>query len=225
MQPDQNFVPQPATQPVAPVAPVTPATSVTPSFAPKKKSNGMLFGLIFAIILALGGIGFGVWMMMNPKCDTPENNTSDVDTAKYIYVGEWGLKIGIPEGLKFVSYLYRQSGWTGAMEKTTVAVYGTVADYMLDFANPYNNEFTNPGTVIRLHKDTFIGPEYEGYEENEILCGSADAELVFESGDYNYCYERSETLYSITEETQEIETQSINLIKQMLTNPENYSEI
>ncbi len=31
----------------------------------KKKPNGMLYGLILAIILALGGVGFGVWAMMD----------------------------------------------------------------------------------------------------------------------------------------------------------------
>ena len=32
---------------------------------PKKKSNGMLLGLILCLLLAAGGIGFGVWTMMD----------------------------------------------------------------------------------------------------------------------------------------------------------------
>lgn len=46
--------------------------------APKpKKSNGVLIGLIFAIVVALGGIGFGVFMLLN-------NNTVAADYEKQI---------------------------------------------------------------------------------------------------------------------------------------------
>ncbi len=60
---------------------------------PKKKSSGMLFGLIIMTILALGGVGFGVWAMMDgdsrveaakntcasvgTKCDVPEDSNRD----------------------------------------------------------------------------------------------------------------------------------------------------
>ncbi len=64
MQPEGNV--QNASMPVT-------APAVTPE-APKKdnmfentpkKSNGMLIGLILCLILAIGGIGFGVWAMMD----------------------------------------------------------------------------------------------------------------------------------------------------------------
>ena len=110
--------------------------------APKKKSNGMLIGLILCIVLAIGGIGFGVWMMMDSNTQKDSlnkqisdlrkqnndlleqvgnNNTtinidtddSNVDTADYIYVGEWGVKIKIPEGLSTVSYRFsNEAGFT-----------------------------------------------------------------------------------------------------------------
>ena len=41
----------------APVAPMAPAEE-------KKKSNGLIIGLVLLALVALGGIGFGVWQMM-----------------------------------------------------------------------------------------------------------------------------------------------------------------
>ena len=108
-------------------------TPMSPAVAPeKKKNNGMLLGLILCLLLAIGGIGFGVWAMMdgNSQKDALNNqiNTlkqqndelmeqvgdgdtiinidtdTDVDTADYIYVGEWGVKIKIPENLNVVAY-------------------------------------------------------------------------------------------------------------------------
>ena len=216
--------PQPTPEPVQPGQPVQP---VAPFVPPKKKSHGMLFGLIFAIILAIGGVGFGVWTMMNPKTDTPNcsNTGSDVDPGEYIYIGEWGLKIKVPEGLSYVSYLFRHSGWTADIEETTLSVYGTVSDYMPDFANSRNNDSIGLGELVRFHKDTYNWPEYEDYDEILKTCGGANATLIFSSGDYNFCYTPPQSVYSVTEDDQELETETVELIKQMLTNEENFSEI
>lgn len=47
---------------------------------PKKKSNGMLLGLILCLLLAAGGIGFGVWAMMdgNTQKENSEKQISDL---------------------------------------------------------------------------------------------------------------------------------------------------
>lgn len=83
MQPQnnvQNRTPvavQPAkTVPVAPQpGTVTPATSAEETSkkdnlfenTPKKAGKGMMLGLVFCILLAAGGIAFGVWTMMDSK--------------------------------------------------------------------------------------------------------------------------------------------------------------
>ena len=48
--------------------------------APKKKSNGMLIGLILCLLLAIGGVGFGIWMMMdgNTQKDNLNKQISDL---------------------------------------------------------------------------------------------------------------------------------------------------
>lgn len=101
-----------------------------PMGAPAKKSGkGMIYGMIIFMILAIGGIGFGVWAMMDgnmqkanlekqisdlraqnnqlqeqiaeggDSSDGDSDTTPSVNTEDYIYVGEWGLKIKKPENL------------------------------------------------------------------------------------------------------------------------------
>lgn len=67
---------QPA-QPVQPVKPIEPVVPEEPNVMdmapakPKKKSNGMLIGMILLALVAAGGVGFGVYAMMdgNTKVD------------------------------------------------------------------------------------------------------------------------------------------------------------
>lgn len=47
----------------------------------KKGGNGMLIGMILAIILAVGGIGFGVWAMMDGNNQKAQLN-QQIDTLK-----------------------------------------------------------------------------------------------------------------------------------------------
>lgn len=125
---------------VEPVEPVTPGSMVAESEAPKKKGHGMVIGLVLCLLLAAGGIGFGVWAWMdgNTQKDTlnsqiadlkKQNNElrdklsskpeveedvtvdvetdSDVSTADYIYVGEWGIKIKKPENWRSLVREYK----------------------------------------------------------------------------------------------------------------------
>ena len=105
-------------------------------------SKGLIIGIIILTIVALAGIGFGVWGMMakdkaeknlancssntsedkddgdveNESSDEPaecktetantENATNTVNSSDYIYVGEWGIKIKIPDNLERVSYRF-----------------------------------------------------------------------------------------------------------------------
>ncbi|MBR3256595.1 septum formation initiator family protein [Candidatus Saccharibacteria bacterium] len=94
MQPQNNVqngvpvAPQPVkTAPVAPqpatAAPVKGEQKKDNLFenAPKKKGKGMLFGLIFCILLAAGGIAFGVWTMMDSKSQK-DNLNEQISTLK-----------------------------------------------------------------------------------------------------------------------------------------------
>ena len=93
---------------------------------PKEKGgNGLKIALVIAIILAIGGIGFGVFEMMqaNQKNDeiaelkknkNPVDKPSTTDkvsttsgpyiSGNYFYVPEWGWKFKIPEDLTGIGF-------------------------------------------------------------------------------------------------------------------------
>jgi len=63
----------------------------------KKSSKGMLIGMIICAVLAVGGIGFGVYEYLNPHVVVKTESASVVDSAvkaentqNYIYIGDWG---------------------------------------------------------------------------------------------------------------------------------------
>lgn len=219
---------------------------------PKKKSHAMLYGMIFLAILAVAGIGFGVWAMLDGNSRAQKKDeqisqlqsqlaeksevvvdddttvvddvddgggttsTSVVNTADYIYVGEWGIKIKIPEGLNRVSYEFKQHG-DDQTEGTTVAVSGTVGDGLPDFANIYKN-ISSLGTVSRVLKNA-----YENYNFPDEMRECGYEGLVFSDDKYNYCYGHPQSVYSTVENEQALETESVTVIQQMLNNKENYS--
>ena len=214
-------------------------TPMSPAVAPeKKKNNGMLLGLILCIVLAIGGIGFGVWMMMDSNTQKDslnkqisdlrkqnndlleqvgDNNTTinidtddgDVDTADYIYVGEWGVKIKIPENLKKVSYVI--NAWGNSDDKS-LCVSGVTGDdgRLPDFANLYEN-FPGLGCIALESKDSTDQP--------------LNATRVFSDDLYNYVYSGPQAVYSTSDEEVDWEVESVQLVKEMLSNQENYSAI
>lgn len=218
-----------------------------------KPSKGMVVALVCAIVLAVGGIGFGVWAMIygNQKVakkdeqiaelneevekkgqagsevidvEVNENYVPDssnaVNTAGYLYVGEWGLKIKIPENLTVTGYRYKMgAGYT------SIAVLGNSkgGQYFPDFANLEKNE-SSLGVAERITKDHFSGPEYDGVPDDVRVCG-VDAGLVFSDDTYNYCFGGPQDVMSTDKDEQNWEMESAGLVKQMLSDKNNYSAI
>lgn len=98
------------------------------AMGPTKPGKGVAIAAVLFALLAAGGIGFGVYTMMNSKKQEDALNEqiatlkkqnselmeqigeaggSTVDTEDYIYVGEWGIKFKIPDNLQYVSYEVR----------------------------------------------------------------------------------------------------------------------
>ena len=209
-------------------------TPMSPAAAPeKKKNNGMLLGLILCLLLAAGGVGFGVWAMMdgNSQKDALNNqmNTlkqqndelmeqvgdgdtiinidtdTDVDTEDYIYVGEWGLKIKIPEGLNIVNYSLSESGYgehlsvSGAKEKINGVVPVSAS---LD---------ASAGSIVRSNSDDGFYPY-----------GS----LVYtDSVGNKYYYEGPQAYPDLSENELKLWKETQVIIQGALTNPENFSAI
>ena len=232
-----------------------PSNDVVFQDASDKKNNkiGIILGFVLLVLIAAGGVGFGVWAMMDgdaqikklneqiddlrqqnselqemiDKADSgsnseKENNSSNVSTDGYININEWGLKIRIPDGLNNVDYKYKI--YNGNRE--SVSFVGVAnSEQLYDFANFNKNEY-GLGSVTKQPKDLFSGSEYDGVTDDVRACGF-DSMLVFTEGDYNYCCSGPQTLYTADSTSSEagIENASIELIREMLNNPDNYSKI
>ena len=87
MQPNSGIQGQPVNPIVNELEQATPVqpTSVPMQPAPvqKKKSNAALFAIVLLLIVALGGVGFGVYMMMdkNQEVDRLNKQISDLKTS------------------------------------------------------------------------------------------------------------------------------------------------
>lgn len=98
----------------------------------KERKTGWILAIVLLLIIAAGGVGFGVWAYMdgNTQKDQLNSQISDlqqqnnelqeelstnsntvinidtdaeaVDTVDYIYVGEWGIKIKKPENWRSI---------------------------------------------------------------------------------------------------------------------------
>ena len=196
---------------------------------PKKNGKGMLIGMVLFALLAAGGIGFGVWTMMDgnnqvadankkvvaanqqvdelkkqneelteklakqeEKAETKGDTSTKVDTADYIYVGEWGLKIKIPEGLRLYEYSFEiMSGDNN--EYSNLAIYAGDSSYPL-------------GVVTRYER---------GYED--VLVGQNT--LIFSDDKYGYY------ISGPNGDVQSDLEDYMNAIITMLRTKENYSAI
>lgn len=255
MEPNQNIIrtpgantPTPNNLPNIENVPEPPKENLMATGAKEKKgSKGMLIGLILCLLLAAGGVGFGVWAMMDGNTtrdnlnaqisslrsqnselldqlsdttsgDTIVNidNNSDVDTENYIYVGEWGMKIKIPESLNMVSYAskWTNDNYAGLGEHINLVISG-VNSYegsLPDFANMYKNT-SGLLAATRVPSGT------------EMPLASPPS-FIFSEGGYDYYYFNPQAVYSYEDEgliNQEVE--STQLIRDMLSNPDNWSAI
>lgn len=218
----------------------TPAPAPMPVEAPKKKGKGMMICLIAALIVAAGGIGFGIYMMISGQqtednykkqisslqttinqmqssgsevivVTTPDEEEvelsapSNVDPADYVYVGEWGMKIEIPEGLKLTNIRI-----VSGDNSSDVEINGFLCADTCDVASESALATLSSGAIGRLAKGT---------------TPTLPATLLFSDDTYSYYY--IGTLDEIVEgdENSDLKAASRQAIKDMLTNPENYSAI
>ncbi|MBQ9180578.1 hypothetical protein IJ135_00570 [Candidatus Saccharibacteria bacterium] len=142
------------------------------------------------------------------------------NTSDFIYVGEWGLKIAIPEDLSFVSYRYLKSPFSagaGYGEYLGVsAVQANAVEGLPAFANPFVN-YGMMCYVDRFPVDT---------DATQVNAAANLGQFIMSDGDYNYYFVGPQATYSAGDEARSaIEISSVEIIKNMLTNPENYSAI
>lgn len=181
----------------------------------ESKQKKMLIGIIALVVLAIGGVVFGLVATVRQNKTVEElvsqismnGNSEDKDVdEEYIYIKDWGLKIKIIAGLNNVSYNALMDDYA------EVQIWGSKRDsganYVPDFAKQNRNG--NPlGTVVRV-------PRYER---------AAAGRLIWYDDYYNYYYQGPSGVPTVSEEEMSWWVESYLLIKEMLTNADNYTSL
>lgn len=201
----------------------------------QKSGNGLKIATAIACIVAVCGIGFGVYGMMQssqrdsqisdlkvqikeddgtittietPEIETAANNGTTItitdptmskeNTKDYIYIGEWGVKIKIPENLKGISYIYDNHS------RLSLCVNGIAngGQYAPDFAD--------------IHKNTDGLGCIAQYFDGE-LTEEQKQTASFSNGEFYLVYSHPQAVYSVDKDEQNWEVESTNLIQEMLT--------
>ena len=232
-----NVAPMPAAEP-------EPTFDNGPSVVGKKeRKTGWILAIILLLLIAAGGVGFGVWMWMdgNAQKEALNNQISDlqqtnnnlmaqldnanstvsvdadgneVNTADYIYVGEWGLKIKIPEDLVSVNYAVGFEDGTQMVKIAGVSKPDGSGWVLPDFADISKN-VSGLGMVAR-------------YPKGAEMPATSGPQLIFSDDEYDYYYYHRQIAYSVDindESNLDWETKTIDVITEMLTSAENYSSI
>ena len=221
----------------------TPAAPVASS--KQKSSNGLKIATTVACILAVCGIGFGVYGIMQSSqkdnrisdlknqvdesngkiaaLETKKNETNDddskattvTDTSKYIYVGEWGLKFEIPSELHQVEYEIRNSRnnngngqWSTKAGTSSLLVFGLLDENInndSDFQSNSHSSCTS-ASIVRIPKS------------------QNTSKPAFSIGDYDFVFEGWHAACTDAHGNSK-PNQTGEIIKNALTNPDNYSKI
>ena len=232
-----------ATRPVQPVAaPAAPQdASQDVVFQDKPKKNSyLILGMILFAVLAAGGIGFGVWAMMDGNAQTAKLNeqidaleqqndslqqqneelteklgqmTNPVD-GSYLDIAEWGYRVKMPEGLGMVSYQYQDDG----DEESSINVIGLAGTSASDEELPEFADFsTNTEGLMKIRRLAV---------ENAESCGE---NLLFSDDSFAYCAElveaeKDSSKYSEGEDGS-LFLSSLELVHNMMKNKENYTAL
>ena len=226
-------------------------SAAMPTMDSGKQSNGkgLKIATAIACVVAVCGVGFGVYGMIQssqkdsqisdlkvqikeddgtittietPEIETTTDNGTTVtitdspslsadELFHYIYIAQWDVKIKLPVSLGGFSYrYYMMPGYTSLeLAGTSCATQGQ-CQYAPEFADLSKTNFSL-GTINRFYKGT--EPSVGGGEK------------VFTIGDYDYYYVHPQAVYSVDSGEVTWEAESVNLIKDILTNVDNYSAI
>lgn len=213
---------------------------------------GWKVSTVVAIILAICGILFGIYGMMQstqkdsqiadlvrvqiknndgtvtavekPEVETTtggetivtivdQPSLTEEEMQHYIYVAQWGLKIAVPETLEVTGYTYSvDNGFSWlAVSGMSCAMSGQ-CEYLPEFA--VADTTGGLGGISRYPVDfDFSNVPY------------AQGEKILTLGGYDYYYEHPHDVRSTDPDEQAWELESVELIKEALTNPDNYSAI
>jgi hypothetical protein len=186
-------------------------------FQQPKKTDPQMKKMMFAIgalaIIALAGVGFGVVAMINQKEATSElanqivvsSSHDNLVDDEFIYLKDWNMKIKIISGLDHVTFDYDETSDGYGKVLIWGARKENGANYTPDFAKQSKNG-NALGIVTRI-------PRYER---------AAAGRLIWYDDYYNYYYQGPSSEPEASESEMSWWVESYLLIKEMLTNADNY---
>ncbi|MDO4747513.1 MAG: hypothetical protein Q4A70_04240 [Candidatus Saccharibacteria bacterium] len=220
------------------------ATSQAPQTAPinpsknkPKKNTGIILGVIFLILLAAGGAGFGTWAYLSGNQEKEQLNsrieelkqqndklqeeldststtidndsTEATNTEEYVYVGKWGVKFKIPDQLKRVKYSFYNEYHSGfKFETDSLCVSGQSKEGIYRFNN------TIDGAYVCISRNYGAGAGVENENVPQYL--------IHPEGEY--FIQNPQAVISLDEESKAVELESLELIRSMLSE-ENMTKI
>ena len=145
----------------------------------------------------------------------------------YVYIGDWGLKIKKPENpsLAHIDYYYSTEPAMSlegnySYGGSTVCFTGVVSYSQV--ANSYQ-DYARPDGTAWLYCISRAPESFEGTFASSSF-GQKDRAFMNKDG-YNYWEQTPQDFFSTDEDTVFVETQTVEIFKQMLSNPNNYSSI
>ncbi|MBQ9017382.1 hypothetical protein IJ103_04080 [Candidatus Saccharibacteria bacterium] len=207
-------------------------TSLAPTESKKLNKATVLMAILMLLMLGVTITFIVLWANEKNKndqaaaeptvCDatTSENGTKDElrSDPDYLYIGQWGIKIKIPESLKNLHYSYRAAGKDRfSYSDGTLKIYD------------HESQITVGGTD---GEGEGVAPEFASgnlgavsrYEAGTYACEASCPTLAATIDNYEYYYVHPQTLVSTDQSDVEWETSSVNLIEQMLSNENNYAK-
>lgn len=256
--PVRPVVPVGPTKPVNPAAPVKPAAPAGgPTFdngpsvvdGKSSKKTGWILAVVLLLIVAIGGVGFGVWAMMdgnaqkdalNSQISTlkkqndslqeqldemaannsvSDNINNNTDGEDYVYVGE-------------ADYLEIEDWGI----KIKIPQDFTQLSYYLDSGkNESNDEYLYINGVLGVHENklSFVGTPksfslgclQRAIQGTETNAPWGRGDIIVSIDGYDYYYSSSQMLSSTNKVDEELEIETINAMTDVFTNAGNYSKI
>lgn len=216
---------------------------------PKKKSGGTALLIALLIILALGGIGFGAWATVDnggkvktlneqvttlkkqntelqAKVDSgasgsstdggsssSSGSSSTVNAGDYIYVGGWETKIKVPSNLLNVNYEFSLVTFDqGTIYYKALCVGGTKDNGAQDGLPAFSTK----------QRVCVIRDDGSRYSESGPWMQDPKQATFSKDGLYYWVYGPQAIL---EEQYKDWEVGTVETIKEMLSNPDNYSKI
>lgn len=153
--------------------------------------------------------------------DAKDCTNATTASADYIYIGQWGIKIKIPENLKNLKYTFEDArvhesshSGIGAGAVSTIETYAHI------IVN--GSDGTGDNTIPAFVSDGQLS-SVSRVAAGEYKCESSCPTYVTTIDGYEYYYNHPQTIVSKDSAETDWEMSSIQLIQDMLTNANNYS--